>query len=164
MYHSLLILAAITATSGDPDVSKFPRWEHVEQNTEITDIAHDKSPLPLARSEHAKSFYSHGYFEDNSGRWKTPEQFDNDHLGNCIDFAIHDYYAVANDGGREKETEVVVGKLIATGEIHAAYHVGNFYFDNMSPDGVTTEKYMEKFKPYYSINRFGWKALSPVNH
>jgi len=90
--------------------------------------------------------------------WETPLQFLT-HGGQCQDYAIAKFMALADSGVPDAALRFVVVRDALSSIFHAvtvAFVEGEpFVLDNETPD-VLPSRSVTRYVPYYSINRSGW--------
>jgi len=157
-----LVIIALAHVVNHANLDEFPKWTDMQHRTGLEVVMGHQDPTPIMNRVHASGYYSHGYYEDHSGYWKSPEEFDKDGWGDCMDYAISDYYRAIQKGADRKAIDILVGELPSK-ELHAIVRVQwkgkTTYWDNNSPKPYYK---LGGFKKIYSINNDGWKQYSNI--
>lgn len=167
MRHLICIVALLASPAAwgadlDTDLSHFKKWGRVAP--EIAAVAEGRTPkLTSLALVNRKINEAHPYRSDlevygQDDYWATPAEFAAKG-GDCEDFAISKYDALARLGVKDEDMLLLVVKDIATQELHALLqvrHEGNLYVLDSRNNGVHDERYLRYFFIFYGINRLGW--------
>lgn len=160
----------------NPDLSKFPKWVNVLRQvaSSFPPAKHSiQGEIDLVTNIFSIAMNKFRYLQDNVDEWKSPNQFEQNHGGDCEDFAIYWWERLRSVGIPEDRIEVVIGTVTQKFRpklIHAVcfLHCQNgvtFVLDCMANDPydyaniMTPYEYDHKFEPIFALNKLGWRLV-----
>ncbi|MCE9567451.1 MAG: transglutaminase-like cysteine peptidase [Planctomycetes bacterium] len=156
---ALLVTILATAAHAD-ELEHFPKWKHVVEHEQAMPkpFAGELKPALDAIQKHYRAI---PYVEDfkNYGvvdHWATRAEMRAKGSGDCEDFAIAEYFDLAEAGIPEHDLWIMVVIVKATQELHAVLKVGPWVLDRRAPEVLDARRFADLYTPVFRINRTGW--------
>lgn len=154
-------------TALNPDMKGFPKWTAVLAREQFSPAKQpftgDLKALLYRLHQHYRSI---PYVEDidnfrQQDLWQTREEMQAKGSGDCEDFAIAEYYDLAEAGVPEEQMHILVVMVNRTQEIHAVLRVGDWFLDRRAERVMPLSELSNYYLPIYGINRHGWARGLP---